>query len=184
MKARLSTDRRTQRGTSLIEVLVTMTITAFALLGLLGLQARTLTYQKDAFDRLAGAMAVQQLAERMRGNLLGYVDGGYALRLTADAATPTSVPGCAVADACTAQEVAARDLASWTIEMRRRLPGAALFVETAAAAPWSAVTVAWAEPLSQSRAASAADPVCAALQARLSITLPQTYRCFSTRVFP
>ncbi len=173
-----------QTGTSLIEVLITMTITAFALLGLLGMQTRTIAYQKDAFDRLSGASAVQQLAERMRGNMLGYMGGNYTLTLAPTDNTPSAVPACADANACTAQEVAARDLAAWGIEMRRRLPGAALYVEASAGAPWTAVSVAWAEPMSQARATSAQDQTCQALQRRLSVTLPANYRCFSARVFP
>jgi type IV pilus assembly protein PilV len=173
-----------QSGTSLIEVLVTMTITAFALLGLLGMQTRMLAYQKDAFDRLAGASAVQQLAERMRGNVLGYAGGNYGFSLHATDTDLTAVPACATTDACTAGEVAARDLAAWGIEMRRRLPGAALYVESPANAPWSAVSVAWAEPMSRSRASGAPDATCQALQQRLSVTLPANYRCFSSRVFP
>jgi type IV pilus assembly protein PilV len=42
-----------QRGLSMIEILVTLTIVAFGVLGLLGLQARALSFQKDSFDRKA-----------------------------------------------------------------------------------------------------------------------------------
>ena len=66
-----------QHGLSMIEILVTLTIVAFALLGLLGLQARALSYQKDSFDRKAAAELVSNLAERMRANHLGFGDGNY-----------------------------------------------------------------------------------------------------------
>ena len=62
-----------QRGLSMIEILVTLTIVAFGLLGLLGLQARALSFQKDSFDRKAAAELVAQLAERMRANHLGFL---------------------------------------------------------------------------------------------------------------
>jgi type IV pilus assembly protein PilV len=176
---------RRQSGASLTEVLVTLTITSFALLGLMATQARALSLQKDALDRRAGAVAVEQLAERMRGNLLGYLAGDYALTLPSDSPAPAAVPGCASATACATAEIAARDLAAWQIEMRRHLPSAALFVEVPGAAqPWAVITIAWQEPLTQGAAAAAEDLVCTATETRLAVTLPDGYRCYSSRVFP
>ena len=71
--------RSTQSGLSMVEILVTLTIVAFGLLGLLGLQARALTFQKDSFDRKSAAEMVTQLAERMRANHLGFTAGDYDL---------------------------------------------------------------------------------------------------------
>ena len=58
--------RRLQAGLSMIEVLVSLTIVAFGVLGLLGLQARALSFQRDSFDRRTAAEMVAQLAERIR----------------------------------------------------------------------------------------------------------------------
>ena len=62
----------------MIEVLVSLTIVAFGVLGLLGLQARALSFQRDSFDRRTAAEMVAQLAERMRANHLGLTSGLYA----------------------------------------------------------------------------------------------------------
>ena len=62
----------------MIEVLVSLTIVAFGVLGLLGLQARALSFQRDSFDRRTAAEMVAQLAERMRANHLGLTGGLYA----------------------------------------------------------------------------------------------------------
>ena len=70
--------RRLQAGLSMIEVLVSLTIVAFGVLGLLGLQARALSFQRDSFDRRTAAEMVAQLAERMRANHLGLTGGLYA----------------------------------------------------------------------------------------------------------
>ncbi len=64
----------------MIEVLVSLTIVAFGVLGLLGLQARALSFQRDSFDRRTAAEMVAQLAERMRANHMGLISGWYALR--------------------------------------------------------------------------------------------------------
>ena len=69
--------KRLQAGLSMIEVLVSMTIVAFGVLGLLGLQARALSFQRDSFDRRTAAEMVAQLAERMRANHIGLVSGAY-----------------------------------------------------------------------------------------------------------
>ena len=70
--------RRLQAGLSMIEVLVSLTIVAFGVLGLLGLQARALSFQRDSFDRRTAAEMVTQFAERMRANHLGLTNGLYA----------------------------------------------------------------------------------------------------------
>ena len=69
---------RLQAGLSMIEVLVSLTIVAFGVLGLLGLQARALSFQRDSFDRRTAAEMVAQLAERMRANHMGLTGGLYA----------------------------------------------------------------------------------------------------------
>jgi type IV pilus modification protein PilV len=119
---------RFARGVSMIEILVTLTIVAFGVLGLLGLQARTLSHQKDSADRKAAAEMVEQLAERMRANHLGFTSGEYDLDLKNTDATPGSIATCATKTACTLEEVAARDLDQWVIELRRRIPGSAAYL--------------------------------------------------------
>jgi type IV pilus assembly protein PilV len=172
--------RRLQRGVSMIEILVTLTIIAFALLGLLGLQARALSFQKDSFDRKSAVELVAQLSERVRANHLGFTGGNYAYALDATAAAPTSIPGCAVPTACTFAEVAARDTAAWAIELRRRIPSGAGYLRWNAADPrLLQVALAWPEPQ------GGTDPNCADINTRYSVSIPTTgYRCYETAVYP
>lgn len=166
-----------QRGLSMIEVLVALAIVAFGMLGLLGLQARALSVQKDAFHRRQAAELVAQLAERLRANHLAFLAGRYALSFDASTDAPSSVPACAAP--CTSAQVAARDLDEWRIELRRRIPGAAAYLQwDAASRSGIAVSVAWPEPN-----AAAGDAVCDALAAGGAV-LPAGYRCYQTRVFP
>ena len=166
-----------QRGLSMIEVLVALTIAALAMLGLLGLQARALSVQKDAFHRRQAAELVAQLAERLRANHLAFLAGRYALSFDASADVPSTLPACAAP--CTSAQVAARDLDEWRIELRRRIPGAAAYLQwDATSRSGVAVSVAWPEPH-----AVANDAACDALTAS-GAALPAGYRCYRTRVFP
>ena len=166
-----------QRGLSMIEILVTLTIVAFGLLGLLGLQARAISFQKDSFDRKAAAELVAQLAERMRANQLGFLAGSYANAFSEATATPAAVTACA--PPCTSAQVAVRDLDEWRIELRRRLPGAAAYVVWDPANPsWVNVSIGWAEPQS-----TGVDANWNAVLAG-GAALPANFRGYQTRVFP
>jgi len=166
-----------QRGLSMIEILVTLTIVAFGLLGLLGLQARALSFQKDSFDRKAAAELVAQLAERMRANHLGFLAGSYTVVFAQATATPAAVTTCAAP--CTSAQVATRDLDEWRIELRRRIPGSAAYIQWDPANPsWVNVSIAWVEP--QSTGADVNwNPVLAG-----GAVIPANYRGYQTRVFP
>jgi type IV pilus assembly protein PilV len=117
-----------ERGASMIEVLVSLTIVAFGLLGLAGLQARSMSFQKDSFDRKAAAEMAAQLGERIRANYDGFKDGNYVLTLQPNDPTPGAIPACANAQNCTSAEVAAADWAMWVIALRSRLPTSAAFL--------------------------------------------------------
>ena len=85
---------RSQRGASMIEVLVSLTVVAFGLLGLAGLQARSMSFQKDSFDRKTATEMAAQLGERVRGNYDGFKAGNYNLTLTPATATAAVIPAC------------------------------------------------------------------------------------------
>jgi type IV pilus assembly protein PilV len=163
-----------QRGLSMIEILVTLTIVAFGLLGLLGLQARALSFQKDSFDRKSAAEMVSEFAERARVNYEGFRRGLYNADLGPTAATP-SITACGP---CDAAQATTRDLAEWQTELRRRIPASGAYVRwDPANDTWIDVTIAWPEP----QAAMTADPACTALG---DATIPLNYRCYRVRVLP
>ena len=166
-----------ERGLSMIEVLVALTIVAVGMLGLLGLQARALSVQNDAFHRRQAAELVAQLAERVRANHLGFLAGRYTLSLDAAAELPPATPACIAP--CTSAQVAARDLDEWRVELRRRIPGAAAYLQPDATSRRGLVAaVAWPEPH-----AAANDAACAALAAS-GAALPAGYRCYLAWVLP
>ena len=169
----------------MIEVLVSLTIVAFGVLGLLGLQARALSFQRDSFDRRTAAEMVSQLAERMRANHLGLTGGLYApptaSYLHSTTPTPVLITACAVPTACTIPERAFRDWTQWIAEYRQRSPGAAAYLQWDLTDTRSiTVSVGWPEPQST----TGADPLCATINLRLAVAIPANYRCFETAVFP
>lgn len=163
-----------ERGLSMIEILVTLTIVAFGVLGLLGLQARALSFQKDSFDRKAAAELISEFAERARANYEGVRRGSYNGNLAWNAATP-AVAACGP---CTVLQTATRDWTEWQNELRRRIPGSGAYITwNPATDTWITITVAWPEPLQD---AAAVDAECAAVDA----SIPASYRCYSVQVYP
>lgn len=164
-----------ESGLSMIEILVTLTIVAFGLLGLLGLQARALSFQKDSFDRKAAAELISEFAERARTNYEGFRRGSYNGNMAWNAATPAIV---SCTSPCTWAQTATRDMGEWQNELRRRIPGSGSYIAwNPAVDTWITMTVAWPEPLQDS---AVIDPRCAAVDA----TIPVNYRCYTVQVLP
>jgi type IV pilus assembly protein PilV len=57
-----------QRGVSLVEVLVTLVILAFGLLGVAGLQAKMSLAEMESYQRSQALMALAEMTERMSAN--------------------------------------------------------------------------------------------------------------------
>jgi type IV pilus assembly protein PilV len=57
-----------ERGTSLVEVLVTLVILAFGLLGVAGLQTRMGSAEMESYQRAEALLALSQLTERISAN--------------------------------------------------------------------------------------------------------------------
>lgn len=101
----LSTKDR-QRGATLIELLVAMLITAFGLLGLVGLQSRTAVTNLEGYQRAQALVLVNDIAQRInlnRKNADSYIADDIG---ATDPGTCTTVPG------------AARDLCEWAQLLR------------------------------------------------------------------
>ena len=147
---------RAQLGASMIEVLVSLAVVAFGLLGLAGLQARSMSFQKDSFDRKSAAEMVAQLAERVRANYDGFKAGNYNVTLQPFAAT-VALQACGDPLNCTPAEAAARDWAMWQADLRRRLPVSGAFLTAPANSSQITLVMAWQEGQTK---ADAADTLC------------------------
>ena len=98
--------RRAERGIALIESLIAILILGIALVGTLGLQARSVAALSDAGLRAEATIAANQLLGMMNTDIAN---------AAAYAVAPTAVPG--------------ERLAPWYAEVRTRIPGATIAVD-------------------------------------------------------
>ncbi|TAN47494.1 MAG: type IV pilus modification protein PilV [Methylococcaceae bacterium] len=114
------------RGFSLIEVLVSLLIVAFGLVGLAGLQAKGLRYSRNAYLNFQAARLIYDMGDRLRANKAGVQAGYYDAVET----MPSSNPGCVSDDSpgggavdCTPQQMADYDAYRWLNDVAALLPG-------------------------------------------------------------
>ncbi|WP_168708474.1 type IV pilus modification protein PilV [Hydrogenophaga sp. PAMC20947] len=113
--------RRAQRGISLIESLVALLVLALGILGLAGIQTRTLTDTRLTNARAAAIRMSSDIQERMKLNVeaQSLAPNPYLVDFGAAAAAPVD---CNTA-ACTAAQLAAFDIAQWKATLSTALPG-------------------------------------------------------------
>lgn len=109
-----------RRGSSLIEVLVALTVTAISLLALAALMATSMTLSRHQRHRQAAQWLAEDLAGQMRTNLAAARTGDYTW--ARDDALPPEDPDCAEPSACTPDEQARIDLAVWLGRVAAQLP--------------------------------------------------------------
>lgn len=105
-----------QRGFSLIEVLIAALILGIGLVGVAGLQALSLKNNQSAFMRSQATAMAYDLADRMRANVQGANGGLY------DPATAAIVAGCVSTASCSPTEIAQHDIAEWNDTIAEYLP--------------------------------------------------------------
>ncbi len=106
-----------QRGISLIESLVAMVVVALGILGILGVQMRTLTDTSTTVRRAQAIRLIEDLGERMKTNPNAL--GNLASYVSAFGVEPT-VGSCA--SGCDPAQLAAYDLAVWKRSIKASLP--------------------------------------------------------------
>lgn len=109
-----------QRGFSMIEILVTLTIVATALLGTAGLQAHALKTSKGSEFRNQAIFLSADIVERMEANKVEAIAGSYVV-VAGPGAISTSC-GAAAAAGCTGAALVAYDLANWQAAVKAALP--------------------------------------------------------------
>lgn len=135
--SRFNSFPRKQRGSSLLEVLISILVMAVGMLGMAGLTAASNSYNKLAQIRSTSLMLVSDYADRARANMPGFNAGSYAKTsayensreiIATSGCTDASNPGTS----CTPVIMAALDQAQWRNLLRRRLPGGDAYVITGA----------------------------------------------------
>ncbi|WP_081992824.1 type IV pilus modification protein PilV [Collimonas arenae] len=191
----LATQR--QRGVGMIEVLIAITISAFALLGLAGLQMAALKYQKVAHFRSLASQLGADMADRIRANASPVTKTAasgasnavtYSLKNDQySAAPPSTVPACASSaqadppPCANAQEIANRDIYEWRVTLNRALAGGWGNVSAYDPKQGMTVTVYYSEP--DKLLANASDANCDASVFPSGVEQKEM-RCFQTTVMP
>jgi type IV pilus assembly protein PilV len=137
------------RGSTLIEVLVSMLILSIGLLAVASLQASTMRFAQGSGARAAIASTLSDFADRIRANPAS-ATAAYALGTTYPAQRSTIGALAATKECgnsgitCNEAELAAYDLVQFRLNLNRNMPGGAGFVTGNRAAGF-VVTVMWAD---------------------------------------
>ena len=86
-----------QRGSTLIEILVTLVILMFGLLGLVGISGRASMAELESFQRIQAMQVVQDMANRLNANrkvASCYSNAANGVTLGAGANAKSAVPAC------------------------------------------------------------------------------------------
>nr|WP_326528280.1 type IV pilus modification protein PilV [Rhodoferax sp.] len=112
-----------QHGITLIESLVAIVITALGILGILGVQMRTLSDTSTTVRRAQAIRLIEDLSERLKAHpnaLLSVSD--YASAWTTPS-TAVSIPSTNCASvACTGAQLTTYDVAMWRRSVQQQLP--------------------------------------------------------------
>ncbi len=121
----------TQRGSSMLEILVTLVIVAIALLGTAGLQLNAMRVNKGGQFRAQAIFMASDMAERMEANKAESILGTYAVAAT------SAIGAAAIlcdAAACSSTQLAAWDIRQWGTNITNVLPQPTWSITTAGAA--------------------------------------------------
>lgn len=108
----LSTSPQAQRGTTLIEVLITLVVLSIGLLGMAGLQTLSIKTNNSAYYRSQATFLAYDITERMRANRDVAIAGGYAVDFPKSSTSNNTDKG----------ELVERDLAQWLNSLAATLP--------------------------------------------------------------
>jgi len=108
--------RASQRGFTLLEVLIAVVILSVGLLGLAALQATSLKSNHHSLIRSQIAILSYDMVDRMRANRPAVILGDY------DLPTSTQNANCTTVTGCTPTEMADHDYFEWTTLIAGALP--------------------------------------------------------------
>lgn len=123
--------QRSQRGSSLIEVLVTVVVLSIGMLSMLWAQTKSMGYQRTAEFRNVATQIASEYADRMRANAEGAIGYLHKDRYAPGRAIEPSKIGnkCLTGKAdCTADEMAQTDKHQMRVLARNSMPGGDLHV--------------------------------------------------------
>lgn len=124
---------RRQAGVSMIELLVAFLIFSFGMLGIAGLQSKTLSYSQSSLLRSQAAALTDDILDRMRVDQANALKGSWKT----DLGTPSSeidTPGTGIYTT---------DLKSWKQEVERLLPDGRAQISVDGGTRFVTITIQW-----------------------------------------
>ena len=119
-------------GFSLLEVLISIVILSFGLLGMVGLQAAALQANREARMQSTASSLARELAEMMRGNEVVALAANNPYRVNLRApltlVTASYCLNVASSTACTPAQIANGQMTEWLARVNSELPGARVLV--------------------------------------------------------
>lgn len=176
---RLSSSLRKQAGVGLIEVLISILIAAFGLLGLAGLQVASLRYQKVAQFRSVASQYSADIADRMRANVTGAKDDNYITSPSGKLGDNPATTACTTD--CDTATVAKQDIYKWRDGLSKAMAGGWGEITGSTTAAF-VITVYFKEPGKPTDASGSLDTKCRA--AALDASKDKDVRCFTTTFLP
>ena len=113
---------RLQRGVSMIESLVAILVLAIGVMGLAGLQTRSLVETRLTNARANALLLANDLAERMRLNRTAATSTNAAQQYTTTFANRVTPSVNCVTNACGPSDLRNFDLAEWQMNVQQLLP--------------------------------------------------------------
>lgn len=138
---------RTQRGASLIEVLVSILIVSVGVISMAGMMFKSTQVAKASESRAIAALLAADIADRIKANAVAARAGGFDVTAAFNTAVATqAASACTDAAPCTNAAMAADELGQWRSLVKNSLPeGAGYLQHDTANAPseYVDVWVAW-----------------------------------------
>lgn len=122
--------RFNQSGFSMMEVLVTLLLISISILGMVAIQAQSISFTQDSIQRNTAAMLAEDLMEMMRADSIRVLDVNGLPREDSDYYKVPGDPFATAPDSCSPLPAAAADrLACWAARAEEALPDAAVLSE-------------------------------------------------------
>ena len=113
---------RRQRGTTLMEVLVSLLVLSGGMLGMASVQTVSLKNNQSAYFRTQATALSLDMVERLRANIAGVQGGNY------DDVAGGATASCFTVVGCNAAQMASQDILDWGAQVAAALPGGASVV--------------------------------------------------------
>lgn len=145
----------TDKGFTLIEVLIAMVVLAFGLLGLAAMQTSGLKNNLSAYQRSQATQLAYDMADRMRVNVAdaNEASGKYATAAitTSHTQANSAKTTCKTTTGCSVADMAENDIYEWNATVSRVLPSGVGTI-TFAASTYT-ITISWDDDRDSSTAA-------------------------------